>query len=130
MHRTLNPLAALGLSALVAACFGGSAPGAINHPVPGIYGRITASPTCPVERSGEQCAPRGVAARVNAESHHRVVASTRSNSAGDYAMGLRPGSYTLVVNTGSTFPRCPAKAVTVPKSRSVRADIGCDTGIR
>jgi len=58
------------------------------------------------------------------------VASTRSNSAGDYAMGLRPGRYTLVVDTGSTFPRCPTKAVTVAKGQSVRADIGCDTGIR
>jgi hypothetical protein len=130
LHRALTLVAGLGIAAVAAAVVGGSAPGAINHPVPGIYGTITAGPTCPVERPGQQCAPRGVAARVKAERHHHVVASTRSNSAGDYAMGLRPGSYTLVVDTGSTFPRCPTQAVTVPTGQSVRADFSCDTGIR
>ena len=130
MHRTLTLVGALGMAALVTASVGGTGVGAINHPVPGVYGTITASPTCPVEQPGQQCAPRGVAATIKAIKRRRVVASTRSNSAGDYAMGLRPGSYTLVVNTGATFPRCPTKPVTVPTGQSVRADISCDTGIR
>lgn len=45
-------------------------------------------------------------------------------------MALRPGTYTIVVDTGSTFPRCPTKSVTVPAGQSVQVNITCDTGIR
>ena len=107
-----------------------AADGAINHPVPGIWGAITAAPTCPVERPGQQCAPRGVAATVKAEKRGQTVNSTQSNSAGDYAMALRPGTYTIVVDTGSTLPRCPTKSVTVARFQSVQVNITCDTGIR
>ena len=107
-----------------------TAGGAINHPVPGIWGAITAAPTCPVERPGQHCAPRGVAATVKAERRGQTVNSTQSNSAGDYAMKLRPGTYTIVVDTGSTLPRCPTKTVTVAKFQSVQVNITCDTGIR
>lgn len=109
---------------------GGTAGAAINHPVPGIYGTVTAGPTCPVERAGHPCPPRGVAATVKATKRHRTVRSTRSNSAGDFAMALRPGTYVIVVDTGSTFPRCPTKSVTVAKGQSVQVNITCDTGIR
>ena len=118
--------------ALATAAFvGRTADGAINHPVPGIYGTITASPTCPVERPGQGCPPRPVVATVEVQKRHHTVASTRSNSAGDYAVGVpRPGTYTVVVNTGSTFPRCPTQLVTVPKGQSAPVDIACDSGIR
>jgi len=45
-------------------------------------------------------------------------------------MTLAPGRYTLVVQTGSQFPRCPTTPVTVPPNQMVTADISCDTGIR
>jgi len=116
---------------LAAVGVGNVAGGAINHPAPGVFGRITAGPTCPVERPGQQCAPRPVSARVKALKRRRTIASTTSNSAGDYAMGVRrAGTYTIVVDTGSTFPRCPTKTVTVGPSQSVEVDITCDTGIR
>lgn len=116
---------------LAVAFIGGVAGGAINHPAPGIYGRITAGPTCPVERPDQPCPPRPVVATVEAQHRHHTVASAKSNSAGDYAVGVpRAGTYTVVVDTGSTFPRCPTKTVTVAKSQSVQVDITCDTGIR
>lgn len=123
-------LAGLVPVAAAAVVLGGAAGGAINHPAPGIFGRITAGPTCPVERPGQQCAPPGVAATVKAIRHQRTVGVAQSNSAGDYAMGLRAGVYTIVVDTGSTFPRCPTKTVTVGQHQSVEVDILCDTGIR
>jgi hypothetical protein len=127
MSRLLTCLVGLALASVAVTT---TASGAINHPVPGIFGRITAGPTCPVERPGQQCAPRGVAATVLAQKGRRTVGSTKSNSAGDYAMGLRPGTYTLTVDTGSTFPRCPTRTVTVASGQSVQVNITCDTGIR
>lgn len=116
--------------AAIAAVLGGVGSGQINIPVPGIYGTITAAPTCPVERLVPQCAPRPLAATVDAAKSGHRVASTMSNTAGFYAMALRPGRYTIVVVTGSTLPRCPTRTVAVPKGASVRVDIVCDTGIR
>jgi hypothetical protein len=52
-----------------------------------------------------------------------------SNSAGGYAMGLRPGTYMIVAGAGSRYPRCPTKTVTVGKHQSVRVDIVCGTRI-
>jgi hypothetical protein len=40
------------------------------------------------------------------------------------------GSYTLVVDPGNVYPRCPETAVTVPAGGSATADIACDSGIR
>jgi hypothetical protein len=125
--RAVVALVGLGIASIAV---GSVAGGAINHPVPGIFGRITAGPTCPVERPGQQCAPRPVVATVKAQKRHRTVASTRSNSAGDYAMGLRAGTYTITVDTGSMFPRCPTKTITVAKGQSVEVNVLCDTGIR
>ena len=130
-NATLRRVLLCGLTLMSAAFVGGSASGSINHPVPGIYGTITAAPTCPVERQGQPCPPRPVAATVKVDRRRRTVASTRSNSAGDYAVGVpRPGTYAVVVDTGSTFPRCPTTSVTVPRGQSIRVDITCDTAIR
>ena len=116
--------------AAAAVVVSGAAGAAINHPAPGIWGRITAGPTCPVERPGQQCGPRGLAATVTAIRHRGTAGTARSNSAGEYAMGLRAGVYTIVVDTGAAFPRCPTKTVTVGLHQSVEVNILCDTGIR
>ena len=97
----------------------------------GAYGYVSAGPTCPVERPDMPCPPRPVSARVDAQDGSgRTVASTHTDAAGRYSLGLAPGSYTLVVVTGTAFPRCPPTAVTVRSGAPTRADIGCDTGIR
>ena len=97
----------------------------------GAYGYVTAGPTCPVERPDQPCPPRPVSARVDAEDGSgRTVASTQTDQAGRYSLALAPGNYTLVVVTGTAFPRCPPTAVTVRSGAPTRADIGCDTGIR
>ena len=96
----------------------------------GVFGTITAGPTCPVERVGHPCPPAPVSAPLKALKGRRVVASTHSDSSGRYAMSLRPGQYSIVVSSGRTFPRCPTTPVTVHQGQAVRADIRCDTGIR
>src|SRR5438552_3559846 len=49
-----------------------------------VTGRVTAGPTCPVERVGHPCPPRPVVADVQARAAGRVVASTRSRADGTY----------------------------------------------
>ncbi|NUP75728.1 MAG: carboxypeptidase regulatory-like domain-containing protein [Sinomonas sp.] len=97
----------------------------------GLYGYVTAGPTCPVERPGHPCPPRPVSASIEARKPDGVtVASTFSDSYGRYALDISPGSYLLVVVTPSPFPRCPETPVTVRPGSAARADVSCDTGIR
>jgi len=103
----------------------------IPPPGTGVYGYVTAGPTCPVEQAGHPCPPQPVSAALDAQdAAGTTVSSTRSDSSGRYALSLRPGSYTLVVVTGSGGPRCPNTAVSVASGQPTRADITCDTGIR
>jgi hypothetical protein len=122
---------AVAIFAVVA--YGTTASGAVTGAKQGsgVRGRITAGPTCPVERVGHPCPPRPVTAGIRAQrGGGQVVARTRSDGNGNYAMTLRPGRYTLVVETGSSFPHCPQTNITVPRHGFVTADIRCDTGIR
>ena len=59
-----------------------------------------------------------------------TVASTHTDSAGRYSLSVPPATYTLTVDTGSQFPRCPPSDVTVKAAQRTRADVDCDTGIR
>ena len=114
------------LAGLGAVAAGAAADGAINHPVPGIWGTVMVAPPCPVGH----CTPQGLAATIKAQRDGHTVASTQSNSAGGYAMGLRPGTYNIVASAASTHVRCPTKTVTVGKHQSLRVDIVCNTAIR
>ena len=122
----------LAVAVAAAVSYGTAASGAVADRAPqsGVTGRVTAGPTCPVEQVGHPCPPRPVTATISAQKGRRVVTRTRSDSNGHYAMTLAPGRYTLVVQTGSQFPRCPTTPVTVPPNQMVTADISCDTGIR
>lgn len=97
----------------------------------GAYGYVTAGPTCPVQQSGQPCPPQPVSAQVEArDSAGATTASTHTDSSGRFVLPLPPGSYTLVVTTGSTYPRCPDTPVTVREASMTRADISCDSGMR
>jgi hypothetical protein len=95
-----------------------------------VMGRVTAGPTCPVERVGHPCPPRPVVAEVQARAGARVVASARSGADGTYRLELASGSYTLVAVTQNLLPRCTTLTVTVIPGQTTSADITCDTGIR
>jgi hypothetical protein len=101
-------------------------------PGTGIYGSVTAGPTCPVERPDQPCPPRPVAAEIDAAGSDGVtVGSTHTDGNGNYRMTIAPGTYTVSAATGSTYPRCPSKSgVVVANGSATRADISCDTGIR
>jgi hypothetical protein len=97
----------------------------------GAYGYVTAGPTCPVERPGQSCPPRPVAANIDIlDVSGRIVARTASRTDGHYAVSLAPGSYSVMPSIDGTFPRCSSVRVTVAPGTASRADISCDTGIR
>lgn len=117
-----------GVALILVAC-GGGEPGAPTA-ASGVRGRVTAGPTCPVERKDQPCPPRPVRATVEARSPGgRVVAATRSDADGTYHLSLRAGRYRLAVVTAG-LPRCPETPIRVPARRTVTTSISCDTGIR
>ena len=96
-----------------------------------LTGRVTAGPTCPVERVDHPCPPEPVSATVQARATHGlVVASTHTDANGGYRLKLRPGAYTAVAVTSKPLPRCSPTNVTVTANHTTRAAISCDTGIR
>jgi len=120
---TAGPVSAPRLSTTIAASAGPAGTGA--------YGYVTAGPTCPVQQAGQPCPPQPVSAQVEArDSAGAAAASTHTDASGRFLLVLPPGSYTLVVTTGSTYPRCPDTPVTVRSASMTRADISCDTGMR
>ena len=96
-----------------------------------MHGRVTAGPTCPVERPDQPCPPSPVAGRVEAiDAAGHTAGNATTDADGRYAIALPPGAYTLRVATEAMFPMCPDTAVSVPSGPPVAADVDCDTGIR
>jgi hypothetical protein len=111
--------------------------GTSNGPTPApvratgvVVGRVTAGPTCPVERIDQPCPARAVVAEVQARAGSGVVGSTRSAADGTYRLSLPAATYTLVAVTKNQFPRCVSRTVTVTAAQTVNGDISCDTGMR
>jgi hypothetical protein len=102
----------------------------------GIRGRVTSSPTCPVQRTPPDpaCAPRGFAARVRIVrvSDGRVVARLGASGDGRFSVALAPGRYRVTASAASgSPPTCPSAVnSTVRSGRYTRVAIDCDSGIR
>jgi hypothetical protein len=98
----------------------------------GVYGSVSAGPTCPVERAGQSCPPRPVIAEIDArDPSGATVATTHTDAQGGFNLALPPGGYSLVaVITTGVFPTCRPTYVTVSPGQQTKADIACDTGIR
>jgi hypothetical protein len=103
----------------------------------GISGRVTSSPTCPVETMPPQpqCAPRGFRAqvRVRRASDRHLVKTVTTRSDGRFSITIRAGRFLVGARaaSGASLPRCPrAKAVRVTSGHMTRVAISCDSGIR
>lgn len=98
----------------------------------GVFGKVTAGPTCPVAQAENPCDPRPVDAEIEARtSTGAVVATTHTDDTGAYDLQLAPATYTLVAATGSTpLPRCTPITITIAAGETAQANIDCDTGIR
>jgi hypothetical protein len=121
----------LAVGALALAGCGTRGPSPAHGPATGVVtGRVTAGPTCPVERIDHPCPPTPVVAEVQARAGGRLVGSTRSAADGTYRLDLLDATYTVVAVAQNPFPRCTTRTVTVTGLRTVNGDISCDTGIR
>jgi hypothetical protein len=103
----------------------------------GIRGRVTSSPTCPVEHTPPDpaCAPRGFAGRLTIRrvSDNGVAARVATKADGGYSVRLKPGRYTVSARpaSGHSLPTCPGPVrATVRSGRYTRVAIDCDSGIR
>jgi hypothetical protein len=98
----------------------------------GVFGTVTAGPTCPVAQAENPCDPRPVDTDIEARSPTGTIfATTQTDNAGAYDLQLAPATYTLVATNGSTpLPRCTPVTATVTREKAVQANIDCDTGIR
>ena len=123
MPRLIVPVLALMFVSCAASTAGPASTGTVT-------GRVTAGPTCPVERAGHPCPPEPVSAVVQAHAGERVAASAHTDAHGRYTLHLPAGGYTLIAVTKHPLPRCSPRDVTVRNSQLTRAPITCDTGIR
>ena len=96
----------------------------------GIFGTVTAGPTCPVERAGSPCPPAPWVGTVRATDDAGHATDTRTDDNGDYTLSLQPGSYEVVVVTDGGTPTSRPVTIDVQAGHPTRVDLTVDTGIR
>ncbi|HKY77093.1 MAG TPA: hypothetical protein VJS45_13185, partial [Acidimicrobiia bacterium] len=97
----------------------------------GVTGRVTAGPTCPVERPDEPCPDKPVETTLRLLRKDGSVAATgKSYSDGSFRMIVEPGSYRLVADWPSRIGGCSPVEVSVEYGRFTYTEVSCDTGIR
>lgn len=96
-----------------------------------VIGEVTLSPTCPVQRPGQECVKPFAGAAVQLfDASNNPAGSATTNAAGLFAFSVLPGNYTVRISISGRLPRCPDTPVTVIENKSASVLIGCDTGIR
>ena len=96
----------------------------------GIFGTVTASPTCPVERAGSPCPPAPWVGTVRATDDAGDPNEARTDDNGNYTLTLQPGSYEVVAVTDGGPPTSQPVTIDVQPGHPVRVDLTVDTGIR
>lgn len=99
-----------------------------------LYGRVTLSPVCPVESipPTPECAPKPYVTdiRVYTLAGKDTGTVTRTTSNGTFVLDIFPGSYSIRAVSGTVYPRCEEKQVTITRNSSITIELSCDTGIR
>jgi hypothetical protein len=114
------------LTLAVVACGRSSSPAADA----GIFGTVTAGPTCPVERQGSPCPPGVWTGEVEATAADGRTFGTETDDRGNYSLSLAPGTYQVVAVTSGGPPFGKPTSVAVSSGPSQRVDLTVDTGIR
>jgi hypothetical protein len=122
----MRRIAAAGLLLGLIAC--GRTSGAASSS--GIFGTVTAGPTCPDERVGSPCPPAPWVGTVRATDDTGHGTETRTDESGNYTLTLEPGSYEVVAVTSGGPPTSKPVTIDVLPGPRIRLDLTVDTGIR
>ena len=97
----------------------------------GIDGLALRGPSCPVQNADNPCPDRPHQARIEVHSFGGgSVTSVESGEDGRFRVGLRPGRYMLVPESGDPFPRASEQEVVVAVGVYTEVTVSFDTGIR
>ncbi len=97
-----------------------------------LTGRVTISPTCPVERipPEPQCAAKGYSIQILISSNN-FSKQIGSDVNGYFNLFIPDGTYSLKPITSNFYPRCSQiDGVVINKNSTTTANINCDSGIR
>ena len=134
MRITFAPVRIALVSILALAVLGCGPAAPASTATGGVAGRVTAGPTCPVERPGDPaCAPRIVAGAVLLVTGPggAEVAKATTDATGAFRVGLGPGDYVLVPQPVEGLMGTAAAApFTVVDGSLTPLDVSYDTGIR
>ena len=102
-----------------------------------IHGRVTLSPTCPVETlpPDPSCAPRPYVTIVSVRTlTGSTVASVPTDGDGRYSVKVPAGTYEVAAASGNPLPLCESRQITVlsddVQEMDIATNISCDSGIR
>lgn len=97
----------------------------------GIDGMVLIGPQCPVSSPDNPCPDLPYEANIEIRRKGAgLVTHVRSDSNGTFRVGLRPGLYTLLPESGDPFPIAQAQDVEVRTNEFSEVTILFDTGIR
>jgi hypothetical protein len=116
----------IALTAALVACARSSSPSTDA----GIFGTVSAGPTCPVETQGSPCPPELWTGEVTATDANGHVFRTTTDDHGSYSLSLTPGTYQVVPVTSGGPPFGKPTSVVVIAGAVQRVDLTVDTGIR
>jgi hypothetical protein len=99
-----------------------------------VNGKVTLSPTCPVERipPDPQCAPKPYATSIQIFSvtGSILTKTVKSDVNGNFTVTLPFGDYKIQAVGGNPYPHCGEVPISVKTIETVLVNISCDTGIR
>jgi hypothetical protein len=121
----MRVVASIALTVALIACGRSSSPGTGS----GIFGTVTAGPTCPVEMAGSPCPPGLWTGEVRATDAGGHTFTTQTDDRGRYSLTLEPGTYEVAAVTAGPQIAKPTSVVVAPGPMQ-RVDLTVDTGIR
>jgi hypothetical protein len=97
----------------------------------GIDGLVLLGPICPVQTEANPCPDQPYAATIVVEDEGGGrITTLHSGEDGRFRVGLAPGRYRLVPESGNPLPSAGEQDVEVPAGTWVDLTVGYDTGIR
>lgn len=97
----------------------------------GIEGLVLLGPVCPVATPTDPCSDRPFEATIEVQSTGGArITRVRSGTDGRFRVGLRPGTYRLVPESGDPFPTAPEQDAVVMEGSYTDVVINFDSGIR